>query len=224
MRRLAVLPILLVLLLAIACGEQEMTSADEAASPAPASAASTTAAAPAAASSDSVVVRDPAGSEVVSVRDWDEAVVVTYTADGAAHRLEGTLRDSGKRKYTLDGSPVMFEIKPNEKGFKLRSADGTLQWKVKAAAEKIKVSNNEENQNPFELKMSEEGVKVVAPGEKLMGRVRSDAQQIVIVDGAGKETLRVDGPRSAAFGVLLLNDIPLPQRYILMAELLAGEQ
>src|SRR5215212_4754859 len=91
-----------------------------------------------------------------------------------AQKLHGEQRDTGKRKYTVDGSVVKYEVKPNDEGgFKLRTADGKLLWKVKVTPEKIKISDNEENNNPFELKVRDgDRVKVVAPGEKELGNVR----------------------------------------------------
>ena len=125
-----------------------------------------------------------------------ERVEVAYSGG----KLVGEPRESGKRKYRRDSGPVIYEVKPNENGFKLRTPDGKLRWKVKISPEKIKISDNEENQNPFELKRRDNGeLKVVAPGEREIGRITGTAAQ----------------------GVMLIDSIPEVERYILMAELMA---
>ncbi|HVR37463.1 MAG TPA: hypothetical protein VMU84_00085 [Thermoanaerobaculia bacterium] len=143
-------------------------------------------------------------------------ITIAFTADGAKHTLQGTTRDTGKRKYHADNGPVIFEVKPGDDGFKLRTADGALKWKIKIKDDKIKVSDNEQNANPFELKKRDgDRVKVVAPVDKELGNVRGSD-----VEGAGgKKLYKVEGASTYASGVLLLDTIPPPQRYILLAEL-----
>jgi hypothetical protein len=229
MRRL-----LIVALLLTACGGEESvdTTAIETATAAAASGATSaapatnTAAQPAA---GAVVVRDAAGAEVVSIREDGGTATITYTVDGEKHVLQGTPRESGKRKYRIDQSAVMFEVKPGDSGFKLRMADGTLRWKVKITADKTKISDNEENKNPYELKVRDGGarVKVVAPGDRELGRVELDraASKTVVEDAAGKQAFRIEGaPPAGGYGVLLLDAIPPPQRYILLAELISRAQ
>ncbi len=178
--------------------------------PAAQPAATSTPAAPGA-----VIVRDASGAKVVNVREEANGTITIASHEGGEpHTLQGTMRDSGKRKY---GDPTMFEIKPGDDGFKLRHADGKLLWKVKFKDGKIKISDNEENANPFELKTRGDRLKVVAPGDRDLGDVRGD----IVEDAAGKKRFIVEGKPSQAYGVLLLDTIPPPQRYILLAELLS---
>jgi hypothetical protein len=135
----------------------------------------------------------------VDVKQSGENIEIRYPGGV----LTGDPRSTGKRKYRVGNGPVTYEVKPGEGGFKLRTADGALRWKVKISADKIKISDNEENRNPFELKRRENGeVKVVAPGEREIGRVSGTAAQ----------------------AVLLVDAIPEIERYILMAELTARKQ
>ncbi|HWW59850.1 MAG TPA: hypothetical protein VN181_00655 [Thermoanaerobaculia bacterium] len=201
----------LVLTLAlIAC---EHPAAEGPAAPAQPAAPSATTSAPAATANapGAVIVRTADGAEAVSVREESNG---TITIAFDKQTLRGTTRDTGKRKY---GDPATFEIKPGDDGFKLRHADGKLLWKVKFKDGKIKISDNEENLNPFELKTRGDGLKVVAPGERELGDVRGSD----VSDATGKKRFTVDGKSSAAYGVLLLDTIPPPQRYILLAELLS---
>jgi hypothetical protein len=170
------------------------------------------------------VVRSADGSELIAVTEADGTLEISFTEGGTKRTLHGETRDSGKRKYQLDGGPVLFEIKPGDDGgFKLRTADGALRWKVKIAPDKIKISDNEENENPFELKVREgDRVKVVAPGDREIGNVRFDraASKTEIETAGGRTMFVVEGSRpSGAYGVLLLDSIPEVQRYILLAEI-----
>ena len=152
---------------------------------------------------------------MATLSESDGTIEITY----GGHTLRGDSRDSGKRKYTRDGGGnVMYEVKPAEEsdGFKLRLFDGTLRWKVKVT-DKIKISDNNENDKPFELKPREGGrTKVVAPGDVEIGNVRADG----IENAAGKTLFKVEGAApSAACGVLLLDKIPQEEQLILVAEL-----
>ena len=173
------------------------------------------------------VVRRADGSELVTLAEADDVVEISYVEAGAKHTLRGEERDSGKRKYQLDGGAVAFEVKPDDDsdGFKLRTADGKLRWKVKVTPEKIKISDNEQNEHPFELKVREgDRVKVVAPGDKEVGNVRFDraASKTEIETAGGKTAFVVAGAQpSGACGVLLLESIPMVERYILAAEILS---
>jgi hypothetical protein len=169
----------------------------------------------------------PAGDVTLRHADGSEAAVIHRSgqsieirAGGATFR--GEPRDSGKRKYSSASGSAMFEVKPGDNGFKLRTADGKLRWKVKISPEKVKISDNEENNNPYELKARDgDRVKVVAPGERELGSVRGTS----IEDAARKQLYRVEGgSSSAAYGVLLLDSIPETERYILVAEILARDK
>jgi hypothetical protein len=217
------------LLLLFACHESAARPEHAEAAPPPTAAPSAASAgnsSPARSSAGGVIIRDSSGTELVNIQDSGGVVNISYTADGQRHTLRGTAKESGKRKYSTDNGPVMFEVKPGDSGFKLRTADGTLRWKVKVAKDKIKISDNEENNNPFELKVREDGVKVVAPGERELGKVKRDSSKgdIVVEDASGAKSFRIDGPATPAYGVMLLDSIPPPQKYMLIAELMAGER
>lgn len=157
----------------------------------------------------------------------DDAAVITFLEGTTKRTLRGDTKESGKRKYSVDGGPVLFEVKPDDdsEGFKLRAPDGKLLWKVKVTPEKIKISDNEENNNPFELKMREgDRLKVVAPGDREVGNVRFDraATKTEIETASGATKFTVEGSRpSRAYGVLLLDSIPEVQRYIIATEILS---
>lgn len=197
-------------LLLSACGEKLEP-------PPPASATQSAAAAPAPpAQSAGITIREVGGRGLITVNAVADGPAEITAANGPT--IRGEMRDSGKRKYSVGNADVSYEVKPGDDGFKLRTADGKLRWKVKISADKVKISDNEENQNPFELKTREgDRVKVVGPGERELGNVRGGE----VENAAGRTLWRAEGGAKAAYGVLLLDGIPEPERYILLAELLA---
>jgi hypothetical protein len=219
--RSLLIPVLILLL--VSCGERaEPEPSQPAAASTPSKVAST-----APAPSGSIVVRGADGAEAISIRESDaEVVEISFTEAGQKRELRGEPRDNGKRKYSVGGGAVSYEVKPDNDsdGFKLRTADGKLRWKVKVAPEKIKISDNEQNDRPFELKVRDgDRVKVVAPVDREVGNVRFDraASKTEVENAAGTTVFRVEGPTpSGAYGVLLL-DMNQTERAILLAEILS---
>jgi len=175
--------------------------------------------APAAPSGGTLTIKSHGGDEIATVTSGaGGAIDLTFTEGGKKTTLRGVSKDGVKRKYSAGGD-VLFEVKGDDDGFKLRTPAGALLYKVKFYDDKVKVSDNEENANPFELKMREgDRVKVVGPGEKEMGDVRAT----VVEDAGGKKLFDLSGRAgSASYGVLLLDKLPPVQRYIVLAELFA---
>lgn len=152
-----------------------------------------------------IVLTTPGGERVIEVTPQGNDLTVTY-AGGVMHgRFKGE-----KRKYEE------LEVKfGDEGGFKVRTLGGKLLWKVKVTPEKIKVSDNEENKNPYELKIKDAKVKVYAPGERLLGDVRVRGDH---VDVGGKFRAAGTSP-DAFYGVELLDGIPPRERAVIFAEL-----
>lgn len=198
------------LLLVIAgCSKPAETPAAPARAASRPAAATTSAATTAAAAPGSVIaVTTNDGKRVIEVSPSGGDVTVTF--DGGV--LHGR-RKGEKRKYES------VEVKyGDEGGFKVRTLDGKLLWKVKVTPEKIKVSNNEENANPFELKIKDAKIKVYAPGEKLLGEVRARADHVEVGDH-----FRAAGTNAAPFyGVALLDGVPPRERAVIFAELAVG--
>src|SRR6266849_3436943 len=105
-----------------------------------------------------------------------------------------------------------------------RTADGKLLWKIKKSEDKVKISDNEENRNPYELKFKEDKIKVYAPVDRLLGEVKyyGDNQRVEVKDAEGHEVYRARAVKvEPSFGVALLDRIPARERAIIMAELAA---
>ncbi len=168
-----------------------------------------------------VVVRSAGGSKSFTVVEKGNAIEIV---------LPGGVRLIGepageKRKYRRGaGGPAICEVKPGDAGFKLRTTDGKLLWKVKLAEDKIKVSDNEENANPYSIKTKyPDKAKVVDASEKELAEVRFGPDETKVKGADGAELWVTESPRrrSASFGVLVLEKVPEEHRAILMAEILA---
>jgi hypothetical protein len=165
----------------------------------------------------------------VKVKTPDDKTVVEVKIDGDpkieySGKVVRSETKGDKRKYTLEGGSQIAEVKVKDSdGFKVRTNDGKLLWKVKISADKIKISDNEENQNAFELKKKDDGAKIERNETKL-GEVKfyKDRQKVKVKDNGDTELFDSNTDKySSAFGVLALNEIPEDLRFIIFAELLA---
>ncbi|MGQ0800136.1 MAG: hypothetical protein ACT4NL_08510 [Pseudomarimonas sp.] len=202
------------------CRESAPPAADSP-PPATATASSTPMSATAGNQAGTLIVTDTSGTAVWTLR-VDGSHVEISGPDGA--RIVGERRGDKRRYRRESDGAALAEVKFSDSGFKLRSPDSQLLWKVKLSDDKIKVSDNEENQNPWVLKTGyDDKAKVLDPSESEIGAVRFQAERIKVKDAAGDERFLIDTTRrSAGFGVLLMTAIPEQQRGILMAELLAS--
>ncbi|MFA6957984.1 MAG: hypothetical protein WC538_19115 [Thermoanaerobaculia bacterium] len=190
--------------------------------PAAAPASTTQAAAPAAAGGTIALVSADGAKTITVVTDGSH---VEVSITGGA-RYVGEL-DGQKRRYRNASSGAAFvEVKSGDNnGFKVRTPDSKLLWKVKVDTDKIKVSDNEENQNPWVLKTKyDDKAKVLDPAEKEIGEVKyyRDSGKAKVKDASGAEVQTSESGRmSPAFGVSLMSGVPEEYRLIVMAELLA---
>jgi hypothetical protein len=129
----------------------------------------------------------------------------------------------GQRRYLQNGT-VVFKVNLYDGKVKLKSKSGAMQWQAKFRSGKVKVSDNTEGDNAIELKRKGKDIKV-AQGKRSLGKVKfySKDKRIKVkgADGKTRFTGKKTG-QSAAWGILLIDEIPEPQRYILMAEILAA--
>jgi len=202
--------------------------------PAPNVEFSSASAKPAAATGTTTATAAPAASGAVTLVSADGAKTISITSDGGRVEvsISGGARyigeaDGEKRRYRDAATGAAFvEVKTGDNnGFKVRTPDSKLLWKVKVGADKIKVSDNEENKNPWVLKTKyDDKAKVLDPAEKEIGEVKyyRDSGKAKVKDAAGAELHTSESGRmSPAFGVALMSGIPEEHRLIVMAELIA---
>jgi len=121
---------------------------------------------------------------------------------------------AGKRKYYSNGV-LYYEVKGSEDGFKLKNAESKLLWKVKLYPDKIKISDNEENTNPFEVKNKNGTLEINRNNDKI-AKVKINDLKILIDD---KEVYKLSQTnQSFVLGILAIDQIPLEQRIFILAE------
>jgi hypothetical protein len=145
--------------------------------------------------------------------------------DADAVHLVGEARGDKRYYFRMPAREAVFEVKFGEDGFKLRTPAGKLLWKVKIAADKIKVSDNEENANAWALKTDyADKAKLVDPAGKEAGEVKFGATggKAKLKDAAGATRFVIEsGKPCAACAVLLADGVPEEARWVILAELLA---
>jgi len=171
-----------------------------------------------AAAASTVVIMASDGASRLTIAAGAQQVEIQA---GALH-LVGETRGEKRYYHRGKGGAAVVEVKSDGDGFKLRTPDGKLAWKVKFGTDKIKVSDNEQNANAWEIKTGHtDKAKVVDGAGKDVGEVRY-ADKIKVKDGAGAERFVVEnGARSSAYAGLLLANVPEPERLVIVAELLA---
>jgi hypothetical protein len=221
--------LLIALTLVAACSKEKPLSEVATESGSPSSAAAPAAAAkPPAADAAPITIFTASGDRAFEIALAANKMTIRYAADGKVRTIEGDQHSSGKRKYVENGT-MIAEVKPGDTGsFKLRSPDGkTLFWKVKRDADKVKISDNEENKNPFELKTKSDRIEIRDASGTAIGAVRFDAAKhtATVEDAAGQARFTFASDRADRFlGVAIIDKIPLPMRAILIAELSARDR
>ncbi len=205
--------------LTLACGSKQEAERPSASSPAQSSGKND----PAGNEWTSTVkVKDGADQRLVEIKWNERKVKVEIGGEGSPTILKGEMRDNGKRKYAIEEGAAVAEVKADSGGFKLRSAEGKLLWKVKFADDKIKISDNEENQNPYEIKAKGDDFRV-EESEARLGEVKfyADRNKVKVKDGSEQEIAESNTSiRSAAYALILMPRIHPTERAIIMAELM----
>lgn len=218
--------LLATLLLLSACGTKEKSEpAPQAETPSAAAPSGGTTAAPAASREwrERIKVKSADDAPVFDIKIAD-IVKVEIGPEGSGNVLRGEMRPNGKRKYEMEGGMVLAEVKSDDDAIKLRTVDGKLLWKIRLGDGSVKISNNEQNENVYRIKLDGDRVKVEDGAETELGKAtyQADRGRVKVKDAADTELFQIDATKvSLAHGVLLLTAIPQTERAIIMAELLA---
>lgn len=172
-------------------------------------------------------IQDAGGDRAFQIVWNGTAVKVAFPADGQSATIEG-LHSFGRRKYLQNGA-VIAEVKPTESlGFEVLSPDGTrLYWKIKREGDNIKISDNPQNDQRYELNSKGDRIEVLGPGGKALGVVRIDtaSHRSIAEDASGKVQFSIaSGRADHCLGVALIKDIPVARRAVIMAELVFLDQ
>lgn len=172
---------------------------------------------PLAAVAGETIVQDAEGAQLVRFEIAKDSVKITYARDGQQQVLTRQGRD-----YALANGEKLARVKDKGQSFKVYAGDELI-WKVKLYDDKVKISDNEENKDPHQVKQRDGGThKVEGPTGDEVGRVRLRDDGVHVYNAMGDLQARVPGTKtaSAALGVLLMPGIAGPETYILMAELM----
>ena len=204
----------------VACGGGEDTNTTEPISSNEATettaSPTSTAATPSTTSPNAIAVLNEAGEEVTSFDLNSAETIIKY--DKSRKTLSGISKRADKTKYHNEKGDIVAEVKFKEGSFKLKNTNGDLLWKVKIKPEKIKISDNEENENAFEIKQNENGKYKVKLLEETLGEAKLKDGKVSL-SGAKKMEI-VSATNSPAFAVLTIRDIPEDLRLIIAAELM----
>lgn len=170
-------------------------------------------------------------SDWTKVKTPDNQPVAQFKVEGENTRLEfgsnkltGEQKESGKRKYQDSSGSLVAEVKSDADDFKVRTPDGKLLWKVKVNPEKIKIANNEEMNGALSIETKEADRLKVYRNEQEIGKVRfnRDKGRVKVENSSDATVFDSNSNKlSTMYGVLLMNEIPDNERYIIMVELLA---
>ena len=137
--------------------------------------------------------------------------------DGPGYSLSGEKKGDKRKYYTAEGD-VALEVKySDEDKLKIRNADGSLRWKIKLYEDKIKVADNEEMENAYEIRLYEGNrIKIKRNDEELAEwRLPPDATNQLSREGTKLEGI---APGLTA-GVVLLDALTAQEQMVLMSEL-----
>lgn len=151
-----------------------------------------------------------------------ETIPQTMVIDNSVSYSSKMTKSDKKKYYNKNGS-VAYEIKYKPDGFKLRTESSQLLWKIKFYDSKIKISDNEENLNPFEIKIMETYQAKLVKNEVKIAKTKYDLKtktQTVLYSDESKKGLSKTKPYSPSFLVNCITQIPENQKQIIINELI----
>ena len=128
-----------------------------------------------------------------------------------------------KSKYRNENNQNVYEIKYDDDGFKLRTDQGKLLWKLKYKTGKIKIAPNEEMTDPFEIK-PDGNTAVISKNNSTVVSVNLGEGTIPVIIKTGSRTLMISGPKkNPVLSLMALKDIPDDQKMVLITEVLLSD-
>ncbi|MEM9859690.1 MAG: hypothetical protein AAF843_20220 [Bacteroidota bacterium] len=152
--------------------------------------------------------------KLAEISDEGEQLIVSL----GASNLFGILKRADKRKYVDQNDQLKYTVKYSDGSLKLNDGNEELLWKIKLYDDHLKVSNNNDMENSYRIGLSESNKLKVKKDDEEIGalRLRSNDAFITVKE---KYSVRNFGS-SMALGVLLIDEIPDEQKFMLCAELL----
>ena len=162
--------------------------------------------------SGSFGIRSPSDQDLASININSDEISVKLT-DGT---LVGVAKRSDKRKYYNSSNTMIYAVKMDDDGFKLRDGNEQLIWKIKLYDDKLKISNNEEMISAYEIKLREGKLKLERNETEIKSIRLSETEEWYPIE----DRYKVKGfGISLAPGILMINDLKEAEKFIIMAEL-----
>lgn len=129
-----------------------------------------------------------------------------------------------KRKFYTNSGDVFAEIKFKDDGFKLRNPEGQLIWKIKINANKIKISDNEEMNNAYEIKKKSDLLASLIQNEKDIGTIELGTEQNPALIKNQQHTYFLAGPgQHISAAILLIDEIKPAHQYMILSQLISSQ-
>ncbi|NER16539.1 hypothetical protein [Spongiivirga citrea] len=126
-----------------------------------------------------------------------------------------------KKKYYDSNNNVVYEVKYKNDAFKLRTVASTLLWKVKLYDDKVKISDNEENLNGYQIKVKGPLEAKLERNNENLARIGFDeSSQTITINPASGEKITKASDYSPSWLVLSIDEIPKDQQEIIISELI----
>ncbi len=169
------------------------------------------------------------GSDAIVIKRYadHDKIEINHEGTSAVIKARSGAENRWKYKESADGAEEkvqVAEVKLDSDSFKIVDENEKLLWKVRTKDGKIKVSDNEDGNNSWEIKSKSADKSEIrnAAGEEI-GNVKfyPDNGKLKVKDAANKEILvSKDLKASAAPGVIMFTHIPLKHRVVIISELL----
>jgi hypothetical protein len=129
--------------------------------------------------------------------------------------------NSTTRKYQIaKDSFLIFSTKNYEKGYKIFSNDNKALWSVKLNSQNIEITQENFDRNLFEIRIQKEEL-IVSHKNIELGKVTLKDNKVVFTK-KDKKLFEIDSEMLLpAYGILLIEEIGIEERYALFAETLA---
>jgi hypothetical protein len=157
-------------------------------------------------------IRSSSDAELAAINISSDEITVR-DADG---QLIGMAKRTDKRKYYDASNTMVYAVKLDDDGFKLRDHNEQLIWKVKLYEGKLKIASNEEMNNGYEIKLRDGKLKLERNEREIKSIRISESTDWYEVE----EKYKIQGfGLSLAPGILMINDLNEREKFIIMAEL-----
>lgn len=138
--------------------------------------------------------------------------------------FEGVVKDD-KRKFYAKNGDTFAEIKFKDEDFKLRKANGELLWKIKTYDQKIKISDNEEMNNAYEIRVENQYFAHLEHGDQEIGSIELSPENNPAIIKGKQQFYYFRGPNlTISPALMLIDEISNEHKLMIMAELISREK